>query len=94
MALDHTGLIQGEKNSALLISPQSAYVLVAQCTKRCPQAFYVAGPIWTFSVDQATILRTEEAGEAAKEDAKANVFGCLAVKGVTFDVMPLSGFVK
>jgi hypothetical protein len=93
MAVGNTGLIVGEDTSALLIAPQSAFVITAQCTHGCAQAFYVTGSRWVWSVDEATIFRSLEAGEEAKVHAREGCKGCLREKGVTFDVRPLEGFV-
>ena len=93
MALGNTGLIVGEHTSALLIAPQSAFVITAQCTHGCAQAFYVAGSRWVWSVDEATIFRSLEAGEEGRACAREACKGCLRENGVTFDVKPLEGFV-
>lgn len=94
MALDHTGMIIGERNSALIISPQSAFVVCANCFRGCGQVFYVAGRTWVDDVDCATIFRNEDAAEIAKGEARSNATGCLKDQGVTFDAMPLAGFVS
>lgn len=87
-------MIVGERNSAVLISPSSAYVVSAMCVRGCGRVFYVAGRTWVDDVDFATIYRNEDAGSLARIDARSNAYGCLKDQGVVFDVMPLAGFVS
>jgi hypothetical protein len=94
MALEYTGMIVGEKNSALIVAPQSAYVIAAQCVHGCTPAFYVAADLWSDDVDDATIYRTIDAGEAAREAARRFAPACLQERGAIFDIKPLAGYVS
>lgn len=94
MPLEFTGLVVGKDNSALIVAPQSAYILAAQCVHGCNEVFYVAGATWVSDVDLASIFRSMEAGQRALLEARDRASGCLTEKGTTFDIKPLAGYVK
>lgn len=97
MALEYTGIIVSDKSAAILVAPESAFVITAQCTYGCGPCFYVAGRTWVDDVDQATIFRSYEGGEIAKNQARealGSMQHCLSEPGVIFDVKPLAGYVK
>lgn len=94
MALENTGMIVGERNSALIIAPQSAYIIEAKCANGCPPIYWVASKTWVDDVDLATIFRSIEAGEIALGQARMHACDCLTEKGSVFDAKPLAGYIR
>jgi hypothetical protein len=90
-----TGLIESKNKKAILLSPETAYVVKCQCTSGCKPCFYMAKGMWSQSIEDALIYRHFDLAIYAAFTARREAIerkNCLGQPGSTFDAVPLSGY--